>query len=158
MIPDSILFYPVGGGDPFDFFQSGLTTVRVFSAKIAPRGSSRARLNGHGRHPRAALFSGLDIHQEGIIFNGDLATAGAVRDAMLAAILGDVTGPPAAIKLGELRVKKVGWSEYAAGDVVLDDYDAPLVHDPGNVQEYMLQWACADPFFVGVTSSAIYRL
>lgn len=151
-----VTFTPAAGGASFQFMGTG-KTVQTWDAKIPPRGTARGRLNGHGRHPRAALFSGLDIQLEGKLFSTTHTALVALRDELLAAMFGDLTAAPFATKLGELKVQKEGWTEAAAGDVVLQDYSMAERYSPGFVVEYMFQFECADPFFVG-PSGTVYRL
>lgn len=140
----------------YDFVGTG-KGIRVWTPKVSPRLTKRPRMQSHGRWPNYTLFDGLDIHHEGII-DGTQAAIMTERQAMLNAVLGDLSAVVGDAKLGTLTVKYLGWTETASADVTIDDYDATLAYDPSTVQAYMFQWAAFLPYFVGDSSGDKYHL
>lgn len=132
----------------YDFKGDG-NDVQVWVPSLATRGQSRPRMQMHGNNPRRLFFDGLTIDHEGQFIADTQEDVVAERDALLAAMLGDLSSPPDGTKLGTLTVKYLGWDESATADVSIDSYQAGFARDDLLTLAYQIQWRCDLPYFVG---------
>lgn len=142
-------------GDPsvtYDFFD-GQNDVQIWTPSMASRGQSRAQMQMHGDHPRNPLFGGLTIDHEGIFIADTQEDVVAERDLLLAALLGDLTEPPASEVLGTLTVKYLGWTESASQDVTVDTITAGFTGTDLLTLSYQIQWRTTKPYFIGDMSN-----
>lgn len=132
----------------YDFKGDG-NDVQVWVPTLATRGQTRPRMQMHGSNARRLFFDGLTIDHEGQFIADTQEEVVAERDALLAALLGDLSAPPDATKLGTLTVKYLGWAETATADVAIDSYQAGFAREDLLTLAYQIQWRCDLPYFVG---------
>lgn len=151
---ETLTFTAVGDPSVTYDFNGENTNILMFDPKPAPRGSSRPRMQAHGMNPRRTIFGGLEIAHEGVFGPADSQTlVVAERDALLAALLGDLSASPSdETNMGTLTVKYLGWSESASGLVSIDSYAFAFGASDVLTLAYQIQWRCDQPYFVGNTS------
>lgn len=135
-------------------FNDGSNDVQIWLPTLAPRGQSNPRMQMHGTNPRSTLLGQLSIDHEGLF--GPAASQEDViaeRDALNAALFGDLSAPPpGAGKIGTLTVKYLGWTETATGPVSIDSYSAGFAASDILTLAYSISWRCDLPYFIGDTS------
>lgn len=137
----------------YDFASNDRNDVGTWLPSIARRGSQRARMQQHGTHPRRTAYEGLVIDHEGRLIGDTQQEAVEERDAMVAALLGDLTVVSDETSIGVLTVKYLGWAESASASVSLDGGpQTGFRPDDIRILAYQLQWRCDLPYFIGDTS------
>lgn len=150
---ESLQFHNAQGSGSYDFTKAR-ASIKKWDANVASRtsGINRPKLQMHGEHGVWPVYGALIIDHEGLLVAEDTppTQAGVIaeRDALLAAILGDLTQPPANEILGTLSVQYAGWPSPAVGNVILDTYSLPLTSDDVTTISYMFTWRSITPYFL----------
>lgn len=146
------------GAGGYDWVPNDNQRVTTFGGSLPPRGDNTGKLGMHGFNPRRTLFEGLQIQHEGMFLASandypDLDDAAAAlvaeHDAMIAAIVGDLTTPPDGTSLGQLQVKLAGWDQLYFGPATLSSWSWPLAKDAVRTSPYMLGWTLEQPYLIG---------
>lgn len=146
------------GAAGYNWVPNDRQRVTTFSGSLPPRGGDTGKMGMHGFNQRRTLFEGLQIQHEGMFLASgndypDLADASAAlvaeHDAMIAAIVGDLTTPPTDTSLGELQVKLAGWDQLYFAKASLSSWSWGLSKDAVRTSPYMLGWTLETPYLIG---------
>lgn len=151
----------------YDWVPNANQRVTMFSGSLPPRGSDTGKLSMHGFNQRRTLFEGLQIQHEGLFLAtgdayplaGDASAALiAEHDAMIAAIVGDLTAPPSDTSLGTLRVQLTGWDQVYKAKASLSSWSWGLSKDAVRTSPYMLGWTLETAYLIGETDPTKFKV
>lgn len=151
----------------YDWVPNDRQRVTKFAGTLPPRGSDTSRMGMHGFNPRRVLFEGLQISQEGLFladantypdFDDAAAAIVAERDAMITALLGDLTTPPTDVSLGQLQVKLAGWDQLYFAPAQISSWSWDLDKSSVRTAAYMIGWTLATPYLIGDDDPTKYKV
>lgn len=166
-MPQLIELLAWSGAGSYSWVPNASQRVTTFSGSLPGRGDNVGKMSMHGFNPRRQLFEGLQIQHEGMfVADGNtypdlVDAAGALiaeHDAMIAAIVGDLTTPPDGTSLGQLQVKLTGWDQMYFANATLSSWSWGLSKDAVRTSPYMIGWTLETPYLVGDDDPSLFKV